>query len=155
MCTHTGLQPSVITVGRCYLDWSDKGSSVMVRKTGRWLNMSLNVSEKLIINSNQLCSTSSTPLLPGSLIYAAPCRMWTKLPQTLCIQHPEQLQWSSEKASVHHLSEQQPVPASVHHWINIQCRDSIHLRRRCCPHPLTHTNGTDKFMCIIWFSFRL
>lgn len=80
-------------------------------------------------------------LLPGSLTHAAPCRMWTKLPQALCIQHPKQLQRSSETASVHHLAEQQPVPASVHHWVGVQCRDGLHLHRGDQPHPLTHTNG--------------
>lgn len=72
---------------------------------------SANVSEKQIVSLN-------IPLLipcPGSLIRAAPCRMWTELPQALRIQHPKQLQRSSQTSSVHHLPQQQPVPAPLHH----------------------------------------
>lgn len=56
---------------------------------------------------------------PASLIHAAPCRMWTKLPQALRIQHPKQLQWSSQAASVHHILKQQPVPAPLHHRVGV------------------------------------
>lgn len=157
MCTHTGPRPSVITVERCCLDWSDKGSSVTVRETGRWSVKKKTHFDVVCIflcqmkcKTHQICSIFPSLLLcclaavPAcSLIHAAPCRMWTELPQALCIQHPEQLQWSSQTASIHHLPEQQPVPASLHHWVGVQCRDGLHLHRRCCSHPLTHTNGTE------------
>lgn len=156
MCTHTGPLPSVITVERCCSDWSDKGSSVTVRKIGRWSvnkkrHYCTNFSKKWILT---LIKYAPSPPLSYPLVLwsnAAPCRMWTKLPQALCVQHPKQLQWSSQKASVHHLPEQQPVPASLHHWVSVQCRDGLHLHRGHQPYSLTHSNGTDGFMhTILW-----
>lgn len=121
--------------------WGKLGDKVWIRKD----DVVCKFIWEMNCNTHQICSISSTHL-PGFLIHAAPCRMWTKLPQALCIQHPKQLQWSSETASVHHLSEQQPVPASLHHWVSVQCRDGLHVRRGHQPHPLTHTNGIGGFM---------
>lgn len=97
---------------------------------------------------------------PALLISAAPCRMRTKLPQALCIQHPKQLQRGSQTSSVHHLPQQQPVPAPLHHWVNIQCRDRFHLRGGRQPHPLTHPDGTGELTHTILtlcsqYSFKL
>lgn len=132
-CTRIELRPSATTAERCCLDLSDKGSNVTVRlpdcETGT------------LTLTNPSCLS-----LAGITMHAAPCRMRTELPQALCIQHPEQLQWSSQAALVHHLPGQQPVPASLHHRFGVQCGDDFHLHRGEQPYPLTHTNGTNPFI---------
>lgn len=131
MCTRTELQPSATTAERCCLDSSDKGSNVTVR-------LPKTVKQELWLWRIHLA---------GIMMHAAPCRLRPELPQALCIQHPEQLQWSSQAAPVHHLPGQQPVPASLHHRFGVQCGDDFHLHRGEQPHPLTHTNGTNLFIC--------
>lgn len=88
----------------------------------------------------------SSPSLPGIVMHAAPCRMRTELPQAMCVQHPKQLQRSSQAAPIHHLPGQQPVPASLHHRFWVQCGDDLHLHWGDQPHPLTHTNGTNQLI---------
>lgn len=141
-CTHTGPRPSAIIAERCCSDWSDRGSSVMVR--GKRSDPDKNATSCLVSDTKQMLHNLPffSPFdAPASLICAAPCRMWTELPQALCIQHPKQLQRSPKTAPVHHFPRQQPVPASVHHWVGVQCRDGLYLHRGDQPHPLAHTNG--------------
>lgn len=110
-------------------------------------------SEDTLLGTEFVCETGtltltspSSPSLPGFGMHAAPCRMWAELPQAMCIQHPKQLQRSSQAAPIHHLPGQQPVPASLHHRFWVQCGDDLHLHRGQQPHPLTHTNGTNQFI---------
>lgn len=117
-------------------------------------------SEDTLLGADFNCETvtltltnPSSPSLPDVVMHTAPCRMWTELPQEMRIQHPKQLQRSSQAAPIHHLPGQQPVPASLHHRLWVQCGHDLHQHRGEQPHPLTHTNGTNQFICCFKFHY--